>query len=262
MIGAGIMSERARIFLSLDVEEFDLPLEFGISLSLAEQCEVTAEGLARVNGLVDELGIVATCFTTAAFAQARPELVAQLAQSHEIASHSFHHSRFEETDLADSRQVLIERSGGQSVQGFRRPRFAPTSVRAIAAAGYTYNSSLHPIWLPGRYNNFHCPRLPYQEEGLWQIPVSVSPLVRFPFFWLSFKNFPLPLIRWMSGWTLRQDRMLNLIFHPWEFADLTRYGLPKFIRRWDGDRLRDRLGVYLRWLQGRGDFMRFDQMMD
>ncbi len=71
--------------------------------------------------------------------------------------------------------------------------------REIEAAGYTYNSSMNPTYLPGRYNNFFQPRTPYYSNQLLNIPVSVTPLLRFPLFWLSFKTCPFPFINLLAS---------------------------------------------------------------
>ena len=248
------------ILLSFDVEEFDIPEEYGRTLSLEEKLAVSAEGQTRVLDLLDQLGLVSTCFTTAVFAQGCPSVTRRIAAGHELASHGFDHSVFVESDLARSRLVLQE-IGQVPVTGFRRPRFAPTRVAAIADAGYRYNSSENPIWLTGRYQNFFRPRLPYLVGDQWQIPVTASPLIRFPLFWLSFKNLPLPLIKAMSLWTLQADGFINLVFHPWEFTDLRRYGLPMVVRRIDGQALLNRLKNYLLFLSRHAKFTTFTEFI-
>jgi hypothetical protein len=242
--------------LSLDVEEFDIPEEYGQKLSPEEKLAVSVQGLLRVLDLLDELSVVATCFTTAVFAQGHPELIRRIVTRHELASHGFAHSTFAEEDLLRSR-LALEAIGQVPVTGFRRPRFAPTRLEAIAEAGYQYNSSENPIWLPGRYQNFFRPRLPYRAADHWQIPVTASPLIRFPLFWLSFKNAPGAIFNAMSIWTLKTDGFINLIFHPWEFADLAGYRLPAYVRRPDGEVLLRRLRNYLQFLAHSAEFATF-----
>ena len=55
---------------------------------------------------------------------------------------------------------------------------------AIARAGYRYNSSLNPAFIPGRYMHLDSPRTWFMADGVMQIPASVSPLLRVPLFWL------------------------------------------------------------------------------
>ena len=173
-------------------------------------------GLEAVLCLLDHLGVRATFFITANFAQHYPDLVRKIAEDHEVASHGFYHSSFDLGDLEKSRKAL-EALISQPVTGFRMPRLKPIDDRAISAAGYAYSSSMNPTYLPGRYNNFFQPRLPYYADQLLNLPVSVMPLIRFPLFWLSFKNLPLPIYKIASKLTLLWDSHLNLYFHPWEF---------------------------------------------
>jgi peptidoglycan/xylan/chitin deacetylase (PgdA/CDA1 family) len=241
-----------RILLSFDVEEFDVPLEFGQAIPEDEQFRVSRQGLADILELLDRTGVVATFFTTANFAMHHPDLVRQIAARHEVASHGYVHGTFTEADLARSKAEL-ERITGQPVVGFRRAKMAATGAQPILNAGYRYNSSENPTWIPGRYNGFFDSRRPYFSGDLLNIPASVTPLVRFPLFWLSFKNFPLLAIKAASGWTLYADGCLNLYFHPWEFTNLSGYRLPRYIKRIDGRALTVRLEKYLHWLEGRGE---------
>jgi hypothetical protein len=254
------MPRPQQIFLSFDIEEFDVPLEYGQTIDQAEQFRVSAIGLDAVLDLLDRLGIRATFFITAHFAQHHPRAIHRIAQTHEIASHGFYHSRFDPADLASSRHLLQQLSG-QPVLGFRMARLQPVAEGAIAAAGYRYNSSLNPTWLPGRYNHLHKPRKPTWSGQVLNIPVSVTPLIRFPLFWLSFKNLPLGLYKLLSAWNLAYDRQLNLYFHPWEFVNIQTYGLPSYIRRRSGPEMLHRLEEYLIWLKRKGDFATFDRLI-
>lgn len=244
------------ILLSFDVEEFDVPLEYGQSISEQTQFTVSYQGLEAVLALLAQLRIRATFFTTANFALQYPQLIAAIAQTHEIASHGFYHSSFEVADLAKSKQVL-ENITGQAVLGYRMARLQPVQDSDLAAAGYRYNSSLNPTYLPGRYNHLTKPRSPYFSDELLNIPVSVTPWIRFPLFWLSFKNLPLWLYQFACWVTLHCDRHLNLYFHPWEFANLHRYTLPGYIRRHSGKPMLRRLEQYLRWAKRQGQFITF-----
>lgn len=245
-----------RILLSFDVEEFDLPLEYGHAIPMVDQMRATAEGLEIVLALVDRVGVTATFFTTACFAVRHPDLVRRIAVRHEVASHGFAHSHFVETDLVESRRTL-EEIVGRPVLGFRRPRLRFTDPDLVARAGYLYDSSENPIWLPGRYNNLFRKRTVSRSGNLWNIPVSATPWVRIPLFWLSFKNLPFAAIKAATAWTLSRDSYLNIFYHPWEFLDLTAYRVPWFVKRIHGADLERRLETYLRWLMSRGRFISF-----
>jgi hypothetical protein len=247
-----------RVLLSFDAEEFDIPQEFGRPVPEATQMSVSAHGLEAVLALLDRLDTRATFFTTARFALANEALVRRVAARHEVASHGYDHSTFCDEDLLRSRQAL-EAITSAPCRGFRRARMAPTDHGAIRAAGYSYNSSENPIYLPGRYNNFRRPRRPYFSGDLLNIPVSATPLVRFPLFWLSFKNVPLLVSQAAATATLAADSAINLYFHPWEFADIGGFGLPGYITRCSGDRLAAKLERYLSWLKRRASFITFSE---
>jgi hypothetical protein len=243
------------ILLSFDIEEFDIPEEYGQTVPESVKFDVSRQGLQAVLGILDELDVVATFFVTAHFADHHPEIIRQISQRHEIASHGYYHDRFELADLARSKQRL-ESITQKPVQGFRMARLQSIDEGAIANAGYTYNSSMNPTYLPGRYNHFDKPRSAhYDRHQLFQLPISVTPWVRFPLFWLSFKNFPWWWMQWLNQWTLNHDRYINVYFHPWEFTDISAYNLPRYVKRRSGKAMQRKLYQYITWLKSRGQFM-------
>ena len=242
------------ILLSFDVEEFDMPLEYGNHLNVVEQMGIGMAGLQAINPILFDDQIIATLFTTAHFAEYFPEQINLLSDKHEIASHTYYHSQFEEKDLAASRAKLQEITG-KNITGIRMPRMRPVSSDAVKEAGYLYDASIHPTWLPGRYNNLDLPRTAYVENELLRIPASVSPRLRLPLFWLSFKNFPFDFYKKLAIKTLRNDGVLSLYFHPWEFVDINNFGLPRYTRSICGDALVERLQKLLKLLKKEGDFI-------
>lgn len=225
------MQQKSPILITIDVEECDIPLEYGCPIDLNEQLRVSKEGLDRFMALVDSLDIPVTIFCTGVFAQNHPEWIKQIHPRHELASHGFYHGKFEaKTDLLASK-TLLEELSGQKIEGFRMARMQQVDEVEIFKAGYGYHSSLNPTWIPGRYDHRDKPMKPFFEHGLWNIPASVSPGFRVPLFWLAFKNFPLAMYRYLSVRALRKNGYLNLYFHPWEFADLSRFPLPAHVKR-------------------------------
>jgi peptidoglycan/xylan/chitin deacetylase (PgdA/CDA1 family) len=210
-----------KILLTFDVEEFDMPLEYNQTISAAEQMHIGKLGLDAITPIIAQHKIECTLFTTANFAQTYPESIAQLATTHEIASHTFYHSNFEVKDLLSSK-LALEKITGKTVTGLRMPRMRPVEMKDVLAAGYQYDSSINPTYLPGRYNNFNLPRNKYLQEGVLRFPVSVTPNFRIPLFWLSFKNFPYKIFKLLAVQTLKKDGYLSLYFHPWEFTDITK----------------------------------------
>jgi hypothetical protein len=249
------------ILLSFDLEEFDIPEEYGQPVEDSIKFKVSSQGLESVLALLDRLDVKATFFITAHYAIHHPSKILEIAQKHEIASHGFYHSSFKVEDLAKSKQAL-EEIINQPVTGFRMARLQEVSDRDIQSAGYLYNSSMNPTYLPGRYNNLSKPRIPYHSERLLNIPVSVTPLIRFPLFWLSFKNLPLPIYKLLSKLTLDWDAYLNLYFHPWEFTSLRGYQLPGYVKRHSGQGMCDRLERYLKFMKRHGTFATFSEFQD
>ena len=247
-----------RILLSFDVEEFDMPLEYGHPLTVTEQMGIGMAGLHAIHPILSDKEIKSTLFTTAHFATYFPEQIAALGKQHEIASHTYYHSHFEEKDLAASKAKLEEITGNK-ITGIRMPRMSPVSCEAVKEAGYTYDASIHPTWLPGRYNNLDLPRTAYLQDDLLRIPATVSPRLRLPLFWLSFKNFPFDFYKKLAIKSLRNDGVLSLYFHPWEFVDISQYGLPRYTRNICGDALVERLQKLLRSLKKEGEFITMDE---
>ena len=228
------------ILLTFDVEEFDIPLEFNQQIDPLEQMEIGKKGLDIIAGILQEQDIACTLFTTGLFARNFPEVIKNLSNKHEIASHSLFHSTFEKSDLLSSR-VLLQNITGQKIEGFRMPRMMPINTDWLKEAGYSYDASINPTYMPGRYNNLNLPRKIYLESDLPRLPCSVSPNLRIPLFWLSFKNFPYRVYKNLAIQTLKKDGYLSLYFHPWEFTDLSKFNLPFYIKRISGNELQQKL---------------------
>lgn len=228
------------VLLTFDVEEFDLPLEYNLRISEEEQMEIGKAGTEEMKRILEVAQIPATLFTTANFAQHYPELIKTLAQKNEIGSHTFYHSSFENKDLQTSLNTL-EAITGNKVTGLRMPRFKKIDINLVKEAGYSYDSSVNPTYVPGKYNNLNLPRTLYREKDFLRLPVSVTPVLRFPLFWLSFKNIPYSIYKKIAMNTLLKDGYLSLYFHPWEFTDISKWEIPFYIKRQCGNPLSDNL---------------------
>lgn len=248
------------ILLTFDVEEFDIPLEYGINISEDEQMEVGKKGLDAIDEILYD-DIQCTLFTTANFAVTYPSKIAGLSQRHEIASHSFYHSSFKIEDLKNSLETL-ERITSKKIHGLRMPRMKQIDAAFIKSAGYNYDSSLNPTWIPGRYNNFFLSRRFFTENGLIRIPVSVSANFRIPLFWLAFKNLPYSYYKKIALQSLKKDGYLSLYFHPWEFTMLNNYKLPFYIKRKSGIELFNLLKTLIADLKKEGEFITVNTFLE
>lgn len=252
-----------KILLSFDIEEFDLPQEYGAEISDNDKFEISRLGTETILDTLHATGVKATFFVTGAFAIRYPEIIKRMvSEQHEVASHGMDHSFFELSHLSESRKVL-QKLSGQPVAGFRMARLAPVDKKEIAKSGYTYESSLNPVWLPGRYCNLNKPCLPFQEKcELWQFPVSAIPGIRFPLFWLSFKNLPLPLYKAAAAVTLAMTHYYNMYSHPWEYTEAAgekRWNIPPYVVRHAGAKQAERLAELIKYLIPRGKFITFSE---
>ncbi|MFL9482087.1 polysaccharide deacetylase family protein [Chitinophagaceae bacterium LWZ2-11] len=242
------------ILLSFDVEEFDMPLEYNGTIKLAEQLEIGRRGLEILMPVLEEYKLACTLYTTATYAINFPDTIKELSKKHEIASHTFYHSNFENEHLLQSR-LKLEEITGKAVTGLRMPRMRKVEMNEVIKAGYLYDSSVNPTYIPGRYNNLKVSRTLYKQEGMLRLPASVTPNFRIPLFWLAFKNMPLKLFKSLAIQTLKKDGYLCLYFHPWEFTDIMKYPLPLYTKRWCKEILLERLIGLIEALKKQGDFI-------
>ena len=243
------------ILLSFDIEEFDMPFEYERKIDFKDQMSISIQGTITILDILKTHNIKATFFSTVTFALNASKVMERiLAEGHEIASHSYYHSDFKVEHLLESR-LKLEEITGEKVLGYRMPRMQPVDEKEIYKAGYIYNSSLNPTYLPGRYNNFNKPRTYFMQDGVLQIPASVTPIIRFPLFWLSFHNFPLFLYKWLSRITLKKDKYINIYFHPWEFIDLNdkeRFNFPTYVSKNSGTKMTQRIDDFIHSMKSKG----------
>ncbi len=249
---------RRALLLTFDVEEFDLPREMGRMLDRDSEFAITESGVAAILPLLARHGVRATFFVTASFAAARTQCVRAIsAAGHEVAAHGLVHaddytSMNDETAITRLRRAraLLEQIAAAPVRGFRAPRLRPPSCSAIRAAGFEYDASVHPTWMPGRYNGLHFARTPWDEDGLVRIPISVLPLARLPVSWLWFRTMGTPLNLAAAAAASLSAPYLHLYFHPWEAIDI-RAHLPQWVAWRTGDPFVRALDRLLQWAQPR-----------
>lgn len=254
------------VALSFDIEEFDLPLEHGIELPFDKQMAVSQEGADRILDILEKHQVKATFFSTVTFARNAPGIISRLlAGGHELASHGMQHTGFYETDLETSR-LTLEEIARRPVTGFRMPRMMKLPESAVRDAGYLYDSSLNPTFIPGRYMNLSTPRHPFMKDGVLQIPTSVTPWTRFPMFWLSAHLLPQRLYRALAKWTLKHGGLFTTYFHPWEFYNLnslTECRLPAMIRLNSGKGMLQRLENLISAMKQQGErFVTYSEIYD
>ena len=254
------------ILLSFDIEEFDVPREHGVEYSLEEGMKVSVEGTNRILDVLAKHDVRATFFTTGNFAENAPEVMERImSEGHEVACHGVDHFSPKESDFRISKEI-VERVCGVEVTGYRQPRMFPVVEAEIKKAGYRYNSSLNPAFIPGRYMNLKTPRTWFMQDGVMQIPSSVTPIVRFPLFWLSLHNLPEGLYHMLVRRVLKKDGYFVTYFHPWEFYELKEhpeFKIPFIIKRNSGMDMVNRLDNLVGMLKSRGhEFITYDEFVD
>jgi Polysaccharide deacetylase len=259
------MKKERPILLTFDLEEFDLPLEYDIQITKECQLTTSTDGLMTLLEILDKHKVKATFFTTAYYAENNQKIMQSLVTyGHEIASHMYYHSDYNKDHIALSRQKLIEITG-IVINGFRSPRFKVLDKNWMLDAGYTYDSSINPTYLPGRYNNFKTPKTIYKDEktGLKVLPMSVASIFRIPLFWLSFKNLPLSIYTFLSKMALQSDGYLHLYFHPWEFTDLSFFNkIPWYIKDNSGERMAFKLDKFIAKMKSNHDFLTIQEFLN
>ncbi|MBR5716462.1 MAG: polysaccharide deacetylase family protein [Bacteroidales bacterium] len=244
-----------KIMLSFDTEEYDVPREHGVEITMNESMKVSGYGTTRILDCLKECGVKATFFCTTNFATNAPDIIRRIIdEGHEVASHGCDHFQPKPEHVILSKQML-EADFGIQIKGYRQPRMFPVDLQELKRQGYVYNASLNPAFIPGRYMHLNTPRTSFMEEGLLQIPASVSPWLRIPMFWLALHNFPLWLYKKLLHRIVSHDDYFNTYFHPWEFYPLgehPEYKMPYIIRHNAGQSMYERLKSVILDCKSRG----------
>lgn len=185
----------------------------------------------RILDLFGRAGVRATFFVLGCVARRHPALVRAIADAgHEVASHGYAHYRVDQqTPRAFARDVTATRKrlediAGLPVTGYRAASFSIDRTTwwafdALAAAGYRYSSSLHPI-RHDHYGAPDAPRFPFDVSGLVEIPVGTVELAGRRFSCAGggfFRVLPYRWTRWAIGRVNRREaRPVTFYLHPWE----------------------------------------------
>ena len=230
------------LLLTFDVEEFDWLIDGVRPLPPADQITITVEGLRLLIPVLQNNRARATFFVTGTFAESRGDLLAELADSgHEIGVHGLEHGDdYASLDPGEATKRLlrareiVEGASGQTAFGLRTPRLRKCPAAVVRDAGFVYDASPHPTWVPGRYFGLLLSRKPWQVESITMIPISVLPVLRLPVSWQWFQIAG----RGLGVAALRPAAVfapyLHLYFHPWEAIDLSSVGIATPVTRRTG----------------------------
>ncbi len=244
------------LLLTFDVEEFDYLHHYHDKPLDADLYGVSQQGTKRILNLLKKHNVRATFFVTAKFALQYPALIKGISKHHEIALHGYSHDHHYESMeekmafkyLVEAKKIL-ERITNKKIVGFRAPRMGITAYSLLKKIGMHYDSSLHPTYIPGYYNHFTEPRNCFMTEGIKVVPVSVTPILRWPIAWLWFRNLPFLYTTFCIRRSLHGTGFINTYFHPWEFVSLKKYKLPWYFKRNTGDKVFKKLEKLIQWAQ-------------
>ena len=132
------------IYLSFDIEEFDMPKEYDYNIAFERQIAISRKGLTAILDLLKKHQMRATFFSTVVFAQQVPDLINRLIEEgHELASHTYFHSDFEDAHLKLSKEALEEQFG-VTIEGLRMPRMLEVTAKAVKEAEVKWRRNKAP----------------------------------------------------------------------------------------------------------------------
>ena len=184
--------DKELILLSFDTEEFDVPREHGVNISLEEGMRVSVEGTTRILDCLKRNGVCATFFCTGNFAEQAPRLIRRIMdEGHEVACHGVDHWKPVPEDVWCSKNIL-ERVAGVPMHGYRQPRMFPVSDDALAEAGYSKAMSTRvskifgPIIPQKRISSSTKTNIKSKGGDVFDVVQTISPFnLFFPFVRLS-----------------------------------------------------------------------------
>jgi peptidoglycan/xylan/chitin deacetylase (PgdA/CDA1 family) len=250
--------------LTFDIEEFDIAR----GINEEEMYSVSLEGTKRILNLLREENVKATFFITAKFAAKYPQLIREISKEHETASHGYAHNqeyaRLHEQaayGLIQKSKETLERITKKEVQGFRAPRMKTVNPWILKKAGLKYDASSHPALIPGRMSDFLKPRKITTNSGITTIPTSVTPIVKIPLMWYGFRNYGLTYAKMCTRMASINNNYASIYFHSWEFSDLGKYDLPKYMKKNTGEKLERMLREYIGWCKKRYEFVTMSELI-
>jgi peptidoglycan/xylan/chitin deacetylase (PgdA/CDA1 family) len=232
------------IAITIDCEEWNSPLLRGKEDPENNNTTYSRLGNTALLKIFEKHDIKATFFITGFYAEREPEDVKRIVKAgHEIACHGYEHNYRGRTfdidvDVKKAKEV-VERVSGVKVKGFRAPQvqYSKELLQILDKNGFVYDSSLHPAFLPGYYNNRKFPlqvHKPLSECSIKEIPVAVMPRTRLPIVWMFMRNLGIWYTQLGVNGIVRRGITANLYFHSWEFTRLRSNNVPGYFVRKTG----------------------------
>lgn len=222
--------------LTIDSEQWDCPLLEGKIAEENNETSFTKKGNEVILDLFDKHNIKATFFVTGYFAEREPEQVKLILQKgHEIACHGYNHFyRGNENlnlkeDIIKAKNIL-EKITGNNIIGFRAPQmqYSENLLEILNGLNFKYDSSLHPCWIPGYYNNLSKPIKifkPLKNSDIIEIPTAVSPF-RLPISWMFIRLLGVNRTIRACKSLLKKGISPVIYLHSWEFVKMESKNVP------------------------------------
>lgn len=218
-------------------------------------------GLAGLLEFCERWRLKATIFVAGRFAEAYPDLIKDcVRQGHELGTHGWEHGSLEEDE--DFRSATydqqrgwirratdaVEQASGVRPVVFRAPslRISETTLRALEAEGYRYDSSVPARRFDCGFGRVHylkyfrAPREPYRPSSTHlRLPghssiIEVAPsALLFPLNLATLRTFGLPVLAWMVRRIVRQSPRVVFYCHPHEFVTSHQQRFPRNMSVWN-----------------------------
>ncbi len=253
--------------ITFDVEPFVYAFENKWNVNEKDMYNAGSDGLKIIIEFLEKLKVKSTFFVVSEFAKRYPKLIRKLVNDgHEVASHGFHHSH-KYTDMKKENSLkflkngkkILEKITRKKIIGFRAPQMKCPDYSILKDCDFVYDSSLHPTYVPGHYNNFFSNRKIFKKNGIFIVPISVLPIIRAPFSWVWFRNMPIIYSRFCTFSCLIDPGFVNIYFHPWEFIDILNYNLtktpPKYYIKDFEKKILKKLTLYINHYKQKADFI-------
>lgn len=166
-----------------------------------------------------------TFFVNGEFLEKSTVKLEKLDPRFEIAAHGyFHTDRFHTLEQASrdiERITNLLHSHGVHPKGYKFPKmkFDPSLIKILSNFNYQYDGSLHPTFVPFKYNHFLKPRTAFYVESVLEIPTTVTSPLRLPLSWFWFRNYP-ELLRSRLTRSLADEEYIVLYFHNFDLINL------------------------------------------
>jgi len=249
------------LLFECDFEEFNLPLDFGEEISERLMIEKTDEGMRRLLELIKRHEIKTTFFVTEKIAEIYPDLLRRLtAEGHEIGLHpSINYKKdINPNEIINPLRHIkekIEHKLKTKIYGFKNHKLILLPAYIIREAGFVYDNTCHPTYVPGRYFYFFKSRKVTIQDGIINIPISVTPIFRLPFSWIWFRNLGLNYVKFCASQVLLKQEYINMYIHAWDLVDINDISglrLPYLVKNNTGQKMEQLLDRFFRWCKIKG----------